>query len=432
MSFKRFFKIIFFSFLVICISIPCTASQDKSVKVLLDGKELVFASQPFIYNSRTMVQMRPIFEALSFRIEWDDLTKTVTASKDGLEVKLTADSYEAYKNGQKINVDAKPIIKNDYVYVPLRFIAESTGCDVNWDSDTYTATIVSPKPSDKNVYVPDGNVSISDSVVMINTDKIQGSGVILSSDGYIATNYHVIEDASAINIVFNNKVTYTGSVLLAAYDTARDLAILKIDYSGLYPAEISKDGLSANEEVFAIGSSDGSLNTFSQGCVKGFSDYIISTTAHFSRGSSGGALFDSKGKLIGITSCYDNIGNYMAIPIKYFTYLNTDNLLPISEWKNIRPSDETPKYFSVSSDFDKVYLSWASVYGAEGYKIYYSYDKDGDYKLIESSSSTGLFSWAFPSCATLSVSGMGKCYFKVSAVVNGQESPKSEAGEAVN
>jgi hypothetical protein len=421
MRLKRILKALFFFSLALCFSVPCAASY-KQIKVTLDGKELNFTSQPFIYNSRTMVQMRPIFESLSFKINWDDSTKTVTAKKDGLKIKLTADSNKAYINGEKINMDTRPVIKNDYVYVPLRFIAESTGCNVNWDSGTYTAAITSSKT---DTYIPDGDVTDSDSVVMINTDKIQGSGIILSSDGYIATNFHVIENASTVNIIFNNKTVYTGNVFLAAYDTARDIAIIKIDYSGLYPAFISRDKVSANDNVFTIGSSDGHLNTFSQGQIKEVSDYMISTTAVFSKGNSGGALFDSNGKLIGITSCYDNKGNYMAIPINFVTSLDIENLIPLSEWKNIKLSDETPKFFSVSKNLNKIYLSWAPVYGAEGYKVYYSFEKDGDYNILKSSNSTELFPWSFPNCTELSVSGNGNIYFKVSAIINGVESPKS-------
>jgi len=420
MNFRKVFKTLFFTVILFSLSMSAFAAEQKNIKILLDGKELSFSEKPYIENSRTMVQMRPIFEALGFSLSWDDSTKTVYASKGGVDVRLTANSYEAYKNNQKITVDAAPEIKNDFVFVPLRFIAESTGDVVNWDGDTETISITTDV---KNVYVPSGDITISDSVVMINTDKKQGSGVILSSDGYIATNYHVIENASSLNVVFNNKAAYTGDVSLVSYDTARDVAIIKINYSGLYPAEIYDKLPSNGESVMSVGSSDGKLNSFSQGMVKDTNDYIISTDAPFEKGGSGGALFNSKGKVIGITSYYDSSLNYLSIPIGFVSKLEKNQNIPLSKWKDISLLNEAPKGFSVSADLQNVYLSWAQVYGASGYKVYYSDDKYGQYTVLEGQND-GLFSWGFPYCARLMTNG--SYYFCVSAVINGEESQKSE------
>lgn len=79
----------------------------------------------------------------------------------------------------------------------------------------------------------------------------EGSGIILSEDGYIATNAHVIEDADSLEVVLNDGTTYQGVVV--GYDTKTDLAVVKIDATGLTPAELGVSGeLKVGEKAIAI------------------------------------------------------------------------------------------------------------------------------------------------------------------------------------
>lgn len=155
------------------------------------------------------------------------------------------------------------------------------------------------------------------------TAAVAGSGFILTADGYIVTNYHVIEDGSDIKVTtFDNK-TYAAEVV--GYDAKNDLAVLKIDAEGLTPVILgSSDNLNVGDDVIAIGNPLGEL-TFSltKGCVSALNRNVtlndnlqmnlIQTDCAINSGNSGGALFNMYGEVIGITNAkYSNNGDSEA------------------------------------------------------------------------------------------------------------------------
>ncbi|MBR6018931.1 MAG: trypsin-like peptidase domain-containing protein [Lachnospiraceae bacterium] len=164
------------------------------------------------------------------------------------------------------------------------------------------------------------------------TSAASGSGFILTADGYIATNYHVIEDASKIKVTLYDDTAYDAK--LVGYDDSNDLAVLKIDATGLQTVVIgSSDKLRVGDSVIAIGNPLGEL-TFSltHGAVSALNRKItvnnnamtlIQTDCAINAGNSGGALFNAYGEVVGIVNAkysgsgyqtsIDNIG--FAIPI---------------------------------------------------------------------------------------------------------------------
>jgi hypothetical protein len=109
-------------------------------RVILNGQELVFNVPPVIEQGRTLVPLRVIFEALGANVNWDGRTRTVTATKDGTEIKLIIGG-RAYKNNQPVALDVPAKIVNGRTLVPLRFVSEALGAKVNWDAKTQVATI---------------------------------------------------------------------------------------------------------------------------------------------------------------------------------------------------------------------------------------------------------------------------------------------------
>ena len=132
-----------------------------------------------------------------------------------------------------------------------------------------------------------------------------GTGFVISSDGKIVTNYHVIEDAYSADITINDKKYTIASVL--AYDADIDLAVLKIDASGLTAATICKSPVSVGSTVYAIGSSRGMTNTYSQGIIT-YADREIDDISYvqhdasITHGNSGGPLINIYGEVIGINT----------------------------------------------------------------------------------------------------------------------------------
>lgn len=166
------------------------------------------------------------------------------------------------------------------------------------------------------------------------TSAASGSGFILTSDGYIVTNYHVIEEASAISVTTCSNETYGAE--LVGCDESNDIAVLKIAAEGLSPVVIGdSSNLNVGDGVLAIGNPLGEL-TFSltTGVVSalnreitlssGVTMNLIQTDCAINSGNSGGALFNMYGEVIGITNAkyssgsasgasIDNIG--FAIPM---------------------------------------------------------------------------------------------------------------------
>lgn len=165
------------------------------------------------------------------------------------------------------------------------------------------------------------------------TSAASGSGFILTDDGYVLTNFHVIENSDRITVS-----TYSGenhAAMLIGYDESNDIAVLKIDATALSPVILGdSSNLNVGDSVVAIGNPLGEL-TFSltQGAISakdravtfsgGMTMSLLQTDCAINSGNSGGALFNLYGEVIGVTNAkyssstgeasIDNIG--FAIPI---------------------------------------------------------------------------------------------------------------------
>ena len=149
-----------------------------------------------------------------------------------------------------------------------------------------------------------------------------GSGVLMTDDGYILTNNHVIKDAEEIKVKLNDDREFTGKVIGA--DPKTDLAVVKIDAKGLPALKIGdSDTIRVGELVIAIGNPFALSHTITMGIVSGvgrsnvgIADYedFIQTDAAINPGNSGGALVNTKGELIGInTAILSKSGGSMGI-----------------------------------------------------------------------------------------------------------------------
>ena len=165
-----------------------------------------------------------------------------------------------------------------------------------------------------------------------------GSGVIISEDGYIVTNNHVVEDADDITITLNDNREFKAQVIGTDADT--DLALLKIDATGL-PAIVIGDSeqLKVGEWVLAVGNPFNLTSTVTAGIVsakarnigahKNGIESFIQTDAAINAGNSGGALVNTRGELVGINAMlYSQTGSFtgygFAIPTTIMKKVVTD------------------------------------------------------------------------------------------------------------
>lgn len=203
--------------------------------------------------------------------------------------------------------------------------------DTPSDSDTTVSS--DGKLSDKEIIK-----KVSPAVVGIEcyafgnsfTPSSSGSGIIMTADGYIVTNAHVVEDAAGITVVLENGDAYAAELIGADSDT--DLAVLKIEASNLTYVEFgNSDELERGDRVIAIGNPGGTVlaGSTTGGMVSGlnrninssspYSTSYIQVDAAINPGNSGGALVNEYGQVVGINSAkiaetdYEGIG--FAIPI---------------------------------------------------------------------------------------------------------------------
>jgi serine protease Do len=171
---------------------------------------------------------------------------------------------------------------------------------------------------------------VGPSVVQVNVQAIQltpfgaqqgqglGSGVIYRRDGYIITNNHVVENASEVNVAFADGSTERGEVVGA--DPSTEIAVVRVDREDLPAARFAEGSPTVGQLAVAIGSPSGFQSTVSEGVVSGLNREVpgrltrgqqeaalvdlIQTDAAISPGSSGGALVDRSGEVVGINVAY--------------------------------------------------------------------------------------------------------------------------------
>lgn len=222
--------------------------------------------------------------------------------------------------------------------------------DSNTESEDKTAqqssTVNKDFPTLEQLAAPEDAMSLPDiydkvapSVVGVSctlrNGSATGTGIIISEDGYIITNAHVVEDAVSVMIVDSEMNEYSAEIV--GSDAQTDIAVLKIDETGLTPCEFgSSSNIRIGELTVVIGNPLGFelYGSMSSGIISGLNRSItigekkmtlIQTTASITNGNSGGPLINAYGQVIGITSAKvasiygENLG--FAIPI--------DNAIPI-------------------------------------------------------------------------------------------------------
>ena len=379
------------------------------VTVYLNDSLLDCRQSPMIVNDRVLVPMRDIMEPLGYEVVWNAQEESIKATNDTTSIQLQIDANYAIVNGNHVVLDAAPTIIHDITMVPLRFLTTYSGAAVTWDADTYTVNIQT-----NTQQAP----TTADSAVYIQTNKIQGSGIILSSDGLIATNYHVIENASTAQIIFQNGTVYSDAITVVGLDPQADIALLKINRTGLHAATTSQQ-VQTGASVMTISSPNGNRNTTTYGTIQGHNGDIISFTAPIQHGSSGGGLFLENGQLIGMCSAYSNT-QYFAIPIAKVLVVPQNMSLPLSSMKNYNYTPSAPRNIAYTKEDGYFYLSWEPVYGADYYYIYISLTPDGPFQKMKNTTlQNEQWYWNFPYAFGVSLPYTDTFYLRVAAVSDG-------------
>jgi len=370
-------KCFIFTFLVCFLTIGfinCATLQgaSKDIVLYLNNKQLVSSSSPFVEKGVTLVPMRLIFEALGADVTWSFETQSIIAKKNDTTIVLTIGKTTSFVNMNKKVLLSPPQIKKGTTYVPLRFISESLGARVEWNEKDRTifihSSIAKPLPTlpevkdsllQKELSVQEVG-KLENTIAFIYNNELDGSeslgsGFVISKDGTIVTNYHVIANTKKLTISFDDKKTYT-DISVLGYDVLKDIAILKINTMDTFPfCNLGDSSLVVlGDSIVVIGNPMGLRNTLSTGIISSLKQQdLIQITAPISPGSSGGALFNMYGEVIGIASSGvvegENLG--FCIPINQMKNIPLAKPVTLAELHNAITVLSAPTLKSNSTAF---------------------------------------------------------------------------------
>lgn len=125
-----------------------STAQAQDIRVTVDGAMVTMPDvQPVMMNNRVMVPVRGVFEHMNASVEWNESTQTVLATHGSHNIRLPINSYTASVDGQNVSLDTPAVIHGGRTLVPLRFLSESLGASVKWDSVVRQVQITSATSS---------------------------------------------------------------------------------------------------------------------------------------------------------------------------------------------------------------------------------------------------------------------------------------------
>lgn len=332
-------------------NIPSEIKEEDNV--ISDVKNPVSSSDnvsQFLYDdekSEIREENRQDFSSEEYLNQWkneDAVKANQQRNREEIQARKNTDFQFQKSNSKKI-VALLWIVAIVIVLVSVLSIFLDTTSRINNPDETANSPTleVSTKPQldDSDDFVENGKYTVEGVAKAVRSSIVEiycyetdddyinknvygtGSGIILSSDGYIVTNTHVLDGASAFAVCTDDDVQYIAQI--AGKDTKTDIAVLKIDAANLNAANIGdSDDVSVGEEVVAIGNPAGLSGTVTNGIVSalnrkiksdstGFEMDCIQTNAAISPGNSGGALVNMYGQVIGITSSKYSNSSYEGL-----------------------------------------------------------------------------------------------------------------------
>lgn len=277
-------------------------------KVYVNGNLLKTDVPPVIKNDRVYVPMRGIFEALDISVMWQENPRriilfSIDPPASWVINPLPEEAWISFiGKDKKIPIDPAPFVQNGRTLVPLRMISETLGSSVFWDSEEQTAYVDLRKELSVDKIIND-NI---DKIVTVYAGNKQGSGFYITTNGVIVSNRHVVTGSDTVTV---RDFKGNDRLYRVRYESpTMDVAFLypKIKFESPVVSWTKVRPACVNDYVVAMGSPQNLRNTSTTGKVTGFMKFdgvnLILTSAPIAPGSSGGALFDPEGNVIGVTS----------------------------------------------------------------------------------------------------------------------------------
>lgn len=236
--------------------VSAVQASGEPILVFVNGYQVIYNQLPIIEEGYTLVQFRPSFEALGFQIQWDEEHAIVTGKAPNTKLELQLDSKTAYVNGEARELEIAPRMVNGSVYVPIRFLGESTGGDVAWDPKTNHVDII----TDKGYYVYMEVIRNDFEKVKYWLDHGGGANFANNNDGISAIDMAVHhKNAKMVKLLLDyganpdmlNPVYPKVAILaldMAIYYKSPDIVKLLIQY-GAEPDRVNKEGKTRIENL---------------------------------------------------------------------------------------------------------------------------------------------------------------------------------------
>ena len=357
-------------------------AKPTTSKIYVNGEQKPCAA--YYINGNNYFKLRDLAYALNgttqqFSVDWDEQRHAVMLTSPqryppvGGELEEIPDPASANIVSSNVIVDGQTIhvqgytIKNN-TYFKLRDITNIFGISVTWNDKNNTINIETGQGeyNTRNLTAKEIYNRCSDAIFYIETFDIDGdalssgSGFFLDKEGKAVTNFHVLKNAYSAVITIPDGTNYNVKGVLG-YDMKGDLAILQVDGNNFPFLSIGdSDEITSGEKIYAIGSPFGLSNTISEGIVSGINRTIenipyIQITAAISHGSSGGALLNEKGQVVGVTSAGLAVGQNLnfAIPINAVSTLDSSSFYTFAE---LVEEYTLKEYHERSKPFEKVVL----------------------------------------------------------------------------
>jgi peptidoglycan DL-endopeptidase LytE len=245
--------------------LPSSASAEEPIKVYIDGKKINFFVNPILESGRTIVEFRPVFEKLGFKVQWDDTNEIVKGKRlsDGLELEFKIGQPTASIGYHPLHVLPLAVparTMNGHTLVPLRFVAEVSGKNVNWNGDDNTIKIYGSKSVsfNQNPISPANNTKLpsapSFKMTRLITPINSSTYVVKKGDNLYriaATHYIPLSTLMQMNNLASDEIHVGQTLVLPPSSTASDWSnsavsspspSTSLDNSNVKAASLATDG----------------------------------------------------------------------------------------------------------------------------------------------------------------------------------------------
>ncbi|MDQ7842099.1 MAG: copper amine oxidase N-terminal domain-containing protein [bacterium] len=178
------------------VALPAVPALAQTARVVVDGQLMRFDQSPIMAGGRVLVPLRGVFEYLGATVLWNPATNVVTAQRGDTQVQLAIGSRQATVDGRVVFLDVPATIVGGRTLVPLRFVSEAMGAQVDWDNATRVVTITSgttalpvqpPVRVPRRTPVPQQPAPVAPSVVEGRVLRVDGQRILVEEDGTIRT-----------------------------------------------------------------------------------------------------------------------------------------------------------------------------------------------------------------------------------------------------